>query len=466
MIKSNTYLLALLGAVLILLAACGGTQSKTGQTVQGTLHDYYGNPMAYKTVMIVGKDPTVTDAEGKFTFEDVTLPYDLVIANASLGGESMIASRGGAQPLLVRGSTGALIIQGLAQEELNLTLWSSDQPHAHTSVNGLINPQRSSEEEAAEPTTNGVSLQVGRFFGSYKNDSSPDGEERYGVSLSYPQGNADAATLFALRWARDESRDASRYLGYYRGNVTLEEDASLEKDITLLPLEGDAAAQPLNISFSLPAAYELEGVRNELLLDGVYTGLQTAYQDGDPTEDGSYSFTFVEPQITGVSPLLTVDVSYELGSSYGGVILWRVSEEDVSDLEFPEPVVVIAPPDGGSLSSDMRFSWNGPENALYHLTVVASVCCSSGIQIEVLTAAQSVSLPDLSSLGIDLGSLDLAKGYWALVAYGLSAVPDFASDLSAELSRGLLEWNLWGIPYGVSGYSEMVEGGRLISSGL
>lgn len=84
---------ASLGATTLTVTVSGGSTSASRDlgltvstlTVQGRVKGSLNQPIAGATVVIAGHGTAVTAADGTFSVEDVTVPYDVTVLNAALG---------------------------------------------------------------------------------------------------------------------------------------------------------------------------------------------------------------------------------------------------------------------------------------------------------------------------------------------------------------------------------------------
>ncbi|WP_457629993.1 carboxypeptidase-like regulatory domain-containing protein [Oceanithermus sp.] len=463
MSTNKPYLLALLAAALLALAGCAGETGAATRTVSGLLLDPYGQPVAYTTVAIAGAAPVLTDPEGRFEIDGVPAgPYDLLISGVRPGfGEAMAAGN------VYAASAGysLLVYVGLTQDELSLTVFpagAGDAPHS-AQVDGLLNPQRSAADEDVEATKNGVWVVAEPYCNSYKFASNPDGDERYGVRLGYGPDAEVEARLGAARWTEDELGNAASFLGFYSGSVGLN-GGELAKDIQLQELEPADRARAVNVSLNLPEGYELYGARHYLTTSPLGGGVMTGYLDSEDLEEASpMTFSFVRPGAAGVYSNVSVDAGYELGGAWGDVYLWWVGDDTDAELAVPAPLIPLAPLDGSEIDAGTRFSWSGPDGALYVAGVMLGTYNAGLISIAVVTTEKSFTVPDLASLGINFDDFAIGDGAWAVAALGGQGVPAEMAELDAGNTRRMFFAENGLLQVSGQGFSEAVFGGEFAS---
>lgn len=451
------------GVMLFVLAACGGSQEVAGRTITGQLVDPYGAPVVYKTVAIAGVQSTLTDTEGRFEISNVPDgPYDLIIANAYSGLEETSV---GAKAALVYRENSLLIYKGLTKDEINLTVATVDtEPPYAVSVSGLLNPQRSSEEEDLEPTKNGVWIDAGYFNASVTFDSSASSDESYGLRIGYGPDAEIESRICAARWSLDDSGDAAYFLGFYSGNLELAGE-DVTRDIELQELDPEDGSRTVNVSLNLPDVYGSWAARHYLTMNPYGGGVRTAYlDDEDFGGEAVSSLSFVVPAVDGVFSNISVSADYGLGNRGGEAVVWKVTDSSDVAITMPEPLVVMTPMDGAELDPETRFSWAGPENAIYSVSIFLDTCCIGPLSITVITTDNSLSIPDLSALGVSLDDMVNSGGFWVLSAIGGQDMPASMDGLDVENTKKIYFSRVAANHPVPDGFEEFAFGGEFASS--
>ena len=451
----------ILGIVFLGVALLAGCQTSTGAqagetTVQGTLLDPCGQPVAYKTVLVPGHDPVLTGSDGSFAIEGVAPPYDLVVVGASLDG--------------FRVYTPMVYYQGLNDTEPTLTIMPAGFDEggcANVSVSGAVGPTEQSDEYL-----NGVAVAVGPYL--YGSEFVYD--EDYELSLGFDPAleGENNATIVALQWQRDlTTGSAVAYTGAVRETLTLADGDNLTHDLTVTEI----GTGSLNVSASYPDVYTNARARQVPALDGTSLPFGASFAAVDsggsvalaaPADNslGLGSYAVLQAMYGGLAGGEYASVSPDdLDGIDGEVVAWQRAAGNEVALELPDPVVPITPLNGATINpAEQSFSWVGPEGATY----VVQLNFEGTIGVEIVTKETSIELPDLTSLGVDFGSYDY--GYWMLFAYSQDGVDPGADALVGGIGdlpdavRKMMMPN--GSDYGSeSGYRFMVYAGQFSAAG-
>ena len=361
----------------------GGSGGAGMITVNGTVIDYVERPIATETVMI-GDTIVVTDSQGQFKVPDVVTPYTLRVVDSSVGitDYAGLTSTHPTAQILKYPSTyhQASIVGTLSGATIPLT-------GTHRSVvqyNALL----SGDEEGGQ--ANGGGSGVTFFFGPTF------------------QGTSESGHLTALTYNATPGGQAISYLQYGSSDLTLADGASFSPTLSLS-----------NISSALShVQIELNG---EQALDTIWPFLDRGpaslflwapLSAGNPVD-------IVTPTVPGG----TLDVvafategdppSYTKAFVHGQPLNGNVT------VTMPATTVLLSPADGAEVEVvGSNFTWSAPDNQLNILTIYGLYT--------VVTMADSVTIPDLSSLGI---SFDAGQQvYWTVVGLG----PYSSIDVAAE----------------------------------
>jgi len=422
-------LLGLIAGV-ILLASCGSPNPGQPQTtIQGTLVDPCGQPVPYKTVSVGGKI-AVTDTDGHFSFTGVTVPYDLAVVNATL-------MRQGLEPERVAGPS-VLIFQHLSQENPTITLLPLEGSRCiRKTLSGTLSPDQDSGAF-------GIAILSGTIVSNDIEDYVSGGSDTFSFDYLVPSSQAGKKLpILAAGWSLDEDGNADTYYGALKTELNVPVTDASTQDLTL---DTDVTTQRLEVTVTGNAIVRPKGVYHHLALDGVDTGIETAYVD---LNGGAGPATLKTLEYPGVSSLLVAT------GTYGGTLgVKSVSPEDLSSIrglawtwkqvdpgtgtamaELPEPVVPISPPSGARIEKNTVFKLTGPEGTIYD-SALSLYGPEADVMIEVITSANDLRLPDLSPLGISYGGLFGLE--WRILGVklpGITTVDDLLPKLPALLGN-------------------------------
>ncbi len=425
MVKRNAVFTGIAAFVVLLFTGCGGPQGSGTLTVEGTVVDPCGAPQPYATVFITGQAPSLTDAEGRFTFDDVSTPYDLVVAGASLFNEDPE-------------DNSILVYQGLSRTDPVITARVEGSPVSgckRLEVSGTITPARDSSAYR-----NGAGIVAG--LAAKGNNFAYDSNPSYRLRFNYEDGVTNA-TLFAMQWRRDTSTwDAVEYLGYTRQQLTLGDESSLTRDLDLTsPME----SRPVEVTLAAGAPFPLESIGQFVSVDGENLNIRTARVYAEEVTDGVYKF--IAPKAEGIGPVMVARAYYGEEVSGGSVntadlsgvdaeiLFWKRlgEDEDAVEMVMPDPVVPVSPLPGGRLgdAASARFTWSGPEDAIYDVVFGFE---EAEYSIEVITSKRSLALPDLSGMSFLYGN-EPDQMYWSIYALGGQGVPADMDGVADESTR-------------------------------
>ncbi|WP_457629994.1 hypothetical protein [Oceanithermus sp.] len=448
MVNKKAVFTGMVAFLALLFAGCGAPQESGTATIEGTVVNTCGVPQPYVIVFITGHEPVITDSQGHFAVEGVSAPYDLVINGAHLYSEDY-------------GRTALLVYQGLTRTDPLLTAaFYGEEGCVTHRVSGAITP-----EQASSDYRNGAGIVAGKAMaaGEFSYDASPS----YSLELSHDPGDTQAS-LFAMQWRRDtSSRDAVEYLGYARKQITLGEDESLSEDLVL---EGELESLPVQVTLAGEAPFTSMSISQFVSVDGENLGIITAeIRDSDAAAAGGV-YNFVAPQAEGIAPLMAARGGYgdglgpgsvggaSLAGVEGGVLFWQRLEPGATSLEMaiPELVVPITPLNGAWLAdpSSTRFAWSGPEGAIYDVFFGLE---DAYLSVEVITTSRSLTLPDLSELGISYDREDVL--FWEIYAMGGEGAPASVDEVAGDSVRTFIVDSRQGVPLTSQGYYFSVYAG-------
>ena len=378
----------LLAPLFLLLAACNGgavTAPASSDsidiaiaiTVEGRVLDsLVRRPAAGVQVAIVGRPPTVTDANGKFTVAGVVPPYDAIVYTSSTAIVYQGLTRSDPslihEPPLIQ-----LSLPASAQVSGSLTGGAGWNTGAH--VTGVL--MRWDDENnlclgSSSPTSCGGAL-VG---------SSGD------YSAGLPWGGAPptpSLRLYALQWALDGNGNPDYATGYGQLETTVTNGGVYPNlDIDLAPV----STSVLGGTVGLPPGANLDSyawAAETDLGDVMVLGQDTAT---------SAAFSGKVPVIPGATYRLAVTASGPAGTSVA--VRQGLPVSSSLNVQLLPPPNLTAPADGTQwVDHQTVFTHDGPTGAVH---LFAYQALGNGPSFAIFTKDKSVRIPDLSAYGLGL----------------------------------------------------------------
>jgi len=406
--------LALTALAAVLLAACGTSKVVSTVRVEGVVTNMVGVPSAGVRVLIPGKSVVTTDADGRFVFEDVTIPYTLIVEQ----------------------ETGKYVIyEGLTRTD--------PQPSAANDTGSFT----VTIEGEVQGTTSGnrLGLQLvsrnALYTQSFGASDTATGYS-FNTTLYKPTTTAE---LYALEWSRGADGNVQDYIAFGRYANTLDLVAGATLSNRNIALTTIAATHDLTVSTSGPSELNpktyIAGVR--FADEDVPAYPILGYVELSPPDAG---YTARSPNLTDVQMLL--GAAYMNGGDLFSIVWESVPATATSHvLSAPDLVALTAPEDGGTVSVGSSLGWEGPEGALY-LTYL-----QGDLELTFITADTSVSLPDLSPFGADYGSNAYS---WQIIAFRFGGVMEGEVDQAVAPGISSPYWmifaTIFNLPPSASGY--------------
>ncbi len=400
----------------VLLTACGSPPPNTIR-IEGVVVELGGLPVPGVRVLLPGHTLVSTDGDGRFTIDDVRTPYTLIIEQSD--DEFWVfeaLSRPDPHPFVSKN-------YGKYQQIVH--------GHAYgTSSGNKLSLLLVSENGGGTTTIDTTS-----------NSSGFDLE----VTLFQPVANG---RLFALEWSPDASGNAQNFVNF-----------AAYPDV--LPLAVGGQTSPLSIDLSaVSATHDL--VVNVAPPAGTTPILQTAgvrlgeggkiypiitYRNYGPASD---QFTVRSPDLDAAEMLLVASYS----DSLSGSIRWQSVPASTTShtLTLPEPPELLDPADGAGIGTDAVFSWKAPAGS------VSWVRFDGNLTVQVFTASNNLTLPNLEPFGVDYG---VGSYTWHTLAFryegSLAGTVDQLVQPGTQ-PLGFFEKALLGSPASRSGF--LVFGGK------
>jgi hypothetical protein len=374
---------------------------------------------------------TVTDANGTFTVANVPTPYDaiVVITTGRPTGATISVGLTSTTPTLLDMLGPGPSVSGpyrSASLSGNVTGGIGFPTPSHYTTSVLFssdefqtNPYLTANASSGDYSTNDVYLDF-------------DGDP---IPFTWSGPATATGTLHALQFEELSEYVPITYSGYgFRENVSLADGTAVTgQDIAMTAI----APATLAGTYSPPPGYSTE--QRVVGLRFASGGLMLMLIEFDPSATETFSYN--TPSIPGATLVLVntaytnnVNMAYPSTTYTGGAaysVVFNIG------LAVDATGIATTSPPAADLTSAMPFSWTAVPGAV-HLVVVASRASqfSSSVPSYVfLTAGTSVSIPDLSSVGLNLPT----STDYGWVVYGVGPYADVEAA-----SAGLSGEHRWG----------------------
>jgi hypothetical protein len=413
-------LLAVAGAVL--LSFCGNNPDKPDGgipdgggsvgtvNVNGKVVSFFGEVSPNVTVVIksgaVFSVSTRTDGSGNFTVANVPTPYDATVIDTEVN-ESV--------PSTVTVSVGLTSARPTVFDWFSTGTPSSGGGSASLSgavTGGIGFPSpmgyRTSVLFSSAELQTAPWLAADNTTGDYTTDSYFDDGTLFRIGWSGP--TTTTGTLHALQWQQTDTADPfnvhvpNSYSGYgFEENVTLANMSNVSQDIALTPVTPATFAG----TYTAPTGYAVD--HKAVALSFSSGGQMLIVDDQDATEP----FSYPTPNIPGATLILlstaskgaAYSVSFANGLAVDGTGI-TVTSPAAAELSTPLDMAT-------GVTTSTPFSWTALPGVV-HLVIVSSG--GQGPTYIFLTSGTSVTMPDLTSVGVGLPAS--AAYDWAVYGVG------------------------------------------------
>lgn len=332
--------------------------------VDGVVVDRSGLPLAGKIVVLAGKSVT-TDADGAFAFTDVTAPYDIALTET---GSVLVAS--------VVGLT-------TATPRIVHTYWPENR--AATIQGSLATPTKQGDHMMLGVTTPFASE-------TFDNMYAPNFNNEYARWFGPEKTTAN---IIAIKYTHDGTGQTNPVSFEALGTATVQvENGKVVSGISL-PAQ-DPAEVTIAGKFALPAGAEWSSVSMFAAAGGA--SVEVHRIDGTGTAS---TFSGVMPSGVGISAGFSVFSHTPDGETMAFV---RDIPTDAQDLMLtvPAPPHIVAPAIGSAVKPGDVISWTDDAHKLFIVEVGQYDAAQNRYpwNSRTLTTGHSITIPDLSSLGL------------------------------------------------------------------
>ncbi len=400
-----------IAAIACMQLACGGSSSSgsssSAVTVNGVVVDYYGNPLSGISVIIPGiSGARTTGTDGKFTFSNVTTPYDVAVLVPAGSSES-------------NGNT-VYVFHGLSIAAPNLPATDSSPAGSSATVNLTVSGVASTEDYfyavLGSPDVGGDAEASGL--------SSP-----WSVNVPWSGPSTISGNLYVLEGA---GNDPESFSTYGKVNVTLTNGGSVSATVTM----NAVSTNNVQLVTTVPAAFAL-ATNGDSYVDLAFDGADwfsstLAYVTGPST-------TVAVPAITGAS-VRVEPLAYPSGTNDGAyTFLCQDVPTSTANLtaDLMAPPTSVVPADGATSFDPVTtaLSWNAPVPAsghiLYEVTMTLGTGSSRPLTVHSFGTSTSFQLPDPSLFGVSGVSLpSAAASRWSVEAISSTSIAGVEALLS------------------------------------
>lgn len=378
------------GAATLTVTATDGDASDTAEIdltvtsleVQGVVVGQLGQPAAGVGVTIDGADAVTTDANGAFTLDGVSVPYDLAVFDEADEWVHQVNGLRTATPevlpyplLLGSGLDGTFsaTVEGTLSEEIG------------TDQRGRV---------CVEGDDRSIAGCTSLF----------EGATTYGLGVAWLGAGAVPATVHVVVHDLDGDGNVSGVASAGSAQTSLTDGSTETADVTL---DVAAAGTTVDLDIVSPAGFDVAAARVMTNLSGGLSSLAGVLDD--PT---SASHTLHAPAFPGASYLVYGSVEGGDGSQAIGWVPGVAAGGDVT-ISPPAPPTVQGPADGAvDVTHATTLAIAGVEG---HANLFVIAPAGDGPIVAIATLEDSVTLPDLSAVSASLALPASADYSWTVV---------------------------------------------------
>lgn len=387
------------------VTATAQVDAALSMTVNGYVKDADGEPMSGITVLVKGKTPTTTGADGSFMIQDVVAPYELRI--------------------ILSTEQTAIVYQGLTRSDPTLLYLGSTTADKTANISGFV------------PAAAGKKTLVCFVSGTKSWYTTADPVSGFFSFTASWKGSVTSYTgnLFVLRWTPNANGLPTTYDAYGSKNLTISAGGTFGNNNFV---EGD---------FSDPAELNIDG--SIVLPTGSYTitnkqlqinfGNAYVYIAGEGGAGLTDNFSYTVPSISGatfeVDAVATVSATpnsrlsfYQKKGITGGSSGITVTLEGAPQLNLPVH-------NGTAIDTTTQFLWAQGGGTGVNMVQMIPNALGTGPTYYIFTAGNTTNIPNLSPQGMGLPA---GVNYrWAVLRFfPVSSIDDAASDLFVPLITG------------------------------
>lgn len=398
---------------LIMVVSCSedspSESNETDQTitVSGFVKDIDGEPVSGVPVIIKGKAPVTTDANGAFTVSNVSKPYEARVIFST--------------------DQAAIVYQGLTRSDPTLIYLGTTSSYKTATISGSVPP-------AAGKVTK-VFFTSGSMAWSTNADQ---GTGSYSLDVNW-KGTANSMTgkLQVLRFTQNSSGMPAQYDAYgSEDNLTVSAGGNFPNNNFAATDLTDPPEQNISGSIVLPSSsYVLNGKTLNLFFGDAEIYLGQEWGVG-------LNFSYVVPSITGATfgvdanAYLNATPTYRYTSYSKRGITGGSSGITVNLASAPQ--LNIPAHNGSGIDTTTQFLWTKGNGGGICVILIAPSNWGTDPTFYIFTAGNSTSIPNLAPQGLGLPS-NVSYNWQVVQLFPVSSIDDAASATFFQQTNGSAE---------------------------
>jgi len=398
---------------LIMVVSCSedspSESNETDQTitVSGFVKDIDGEPVSGVPVIIKGKAPVTTDANGAFTVSNVSKPYEARVIFST--------------------DQAAIVYQGLTRSDPTLIYLGTTSSYKTATISGSVPP-------AAGKVTK-VFFTSGSMAWSTNADQ---GTGSYSLDVNW-KGTANSMTgkLQVLRFTQNSSGMPAQYDAYgSEDNLTVSAGGNFPNNNFAATDLTDPPEQNISGSIVLPSSsYVLNGKTLNLFFGDAEIYLGQEWGVG-------LNFSYVVPSITGATfgvdanAYLNATPTYRYTSYSKRGITGGSSGITVNLASAPQ--LNIPAHNGSGIDTTTQFLWTKGNGGGICVILIAPSNWGTDPTFYIFTAGNSTSIPNLAPQGLGLPS-NVSYNWQLVQLFPVSSIDDAASATFFQQTNGSAE---------------------------
>lgn len=378
-------------------------------TISGFVEDADGEPVAGVSVIIKGKAPVTTNANGGFTVSNVSKPYEARV--------------------ILSTAQSAIVYQGLTRSDPTLLYLSAPTSWKTAQVSGSV-----------PPAAGKVTLV---FFISGTLSSSVTADEvtgLYDLTVNWKGGaNSVTGNVYVLRYTQNTNGMPAQYDAYgLENNLTVSAGGNFDNHNFTVGDLTDPPEQNISGTVVRPSSsYELFDKTLYLTF-----GSAEVYLGGESAVTLSDNFSYVVPSITGATFGVNIWAALNATPNQRYTIYWKrgitAGSSGITITLSSAPQLNIPAHNGSGVDTTTQFLWTmGSGGGICYLLIQPNNP-ADGPLYYIFTGGNTTTIPNLAPQGLGLPS---NKGYnWNVIQlFPVASMDEAASSTFLQQTFGKIE---------------------------